>query len=437
MLTTCAGSPSAWAGNDPYQTLIAAHRFEAAVKLLEPSAQSGNPLSQYRLAVLLRSGLGVPRNEGRARTLLRLSASAGNPDAPPLLARLSEVVTTDTLSATPVPPQRRPQVAMLDGLPERPAGGPDGLTMVAARTFKGVTAADLRTRATVADADGQTPLITAVRAGNGNLVAALIAAGAPIEASDKRGDTALHWAARSGSQPMFSVLLGAGADAGRPDAAGDTPMEMAARHCNAGMLRAASLHTRKPRKGASSQGLAQVIAKSCPGASTLTGYIADDDLQRPDALGRTPLWYAAERGNAAMTAFLLAKGASSGAADAGGLTPLHAAAARGHDGVVAQLLASGAYPDTLDAGGNTPLMLAAAGGQAPCVAQLLARAVSPDLKNGDGETALLLAIKSGKSGAIGLLRSAGASMLARSVSRDTPAKLAARMTDPAMRDALR
>ncbi len=438
VITACGGLSSAWAGDDPFPKLIAARRFEAAAKLLAPSARAANPLSQYRLAVLLRSGLGVTRDEGRARALLRRSAAAGNEDAGRLLARLSDVVTTDTLSLTPAPPERTPRIAVLDNLPDRPAPAPGWLAMIAARTFKGVSASDLRRRATVSNTGDQTPLIAAVRAGNRKLAAVLIAAGARIEAPDRRGLTPLHWAALGGDEKMFGMLLGAGADVGTTDSTGQTPLLIAARRCNAGMLRAATLRTPAAQRTPDNPGVALAIAKNCPETDDLVEFLSVDDMQRPDGLGRTPLWYAAERGNAALTAFFLSKVAAADTADTDGLTPLHAAAARGHDDIAAALVASGAAPDARDKAGNTPLMLAAASGRTPCVARLLAvTSDNLDRKNGDGETALLLAIKSGKPDVIRLLRNAGASMLARSVSRDTPAKLAARIGDPLMRDALR
>lgn len=436
LMATGLSFPSAWAGDDPYQKLIAARRFAAAAKRLEPSAQSGNPLSQYRLAVLLRLGSGLARDEGRARSLLRQSAGAGNADASRLLAHLSDIVTTETLSATLAAPPRTGQTAVIDGLPEPSAGGPGWLIMVAARKFQGFTALDLGARTNEPPTDGLTPLIAAVRAGNRTLASALIAAGARVDAADKRGLTALLWAARGGDDHMFQLLLDAGADADRPDAAGETPLLNAAAHCDAGMLRAAQRQTRKARSATGHQALAQIIARNCPDARPLTDILSTDDLLSADNLGRTPLWYAAERGNVWLTRFLLSKGALAQTADTDGLTPLHAAAARGHSDIAALLIANGGSAAALDTAGNTPLMLAAAGGQAHCIAQLLPSTPSLDQKNVDGETALLLATKAGKPDTMRLLTAGGASRYARSLARDTPAKLVVRLNASVLGDAL-
>jgi len=93
-----------------------------------------------------------------------------------------------------------------------------------------------------------------------------------------------------------------------------------------------------------------------------------------DELGRTPLFWAAERGAAPVVAALLAcPGVDVNAAGTDGSTPLASAAAGGHAAAVAALLACpGVTLHPEDAHGFTPLYWAARGGHSAVVAALLA-----------------------------------------------------------------
>lgn len=73
--------------------------------------------------------------------------------------------------------------------------------------------------------------------------------------------------------------------------------------------------------------------------------------------GTTPLWYAADRGDAAVVAELLASGASM-QADKAGITPLMMAVVRGAVNTVKVLAAHGADVEVLSKGGHTAISLA-------------------------------------------------------------------------------
>lgn len=91
------------------------------------------------------------------------------------------------------------------------------------------------------DAGGVAPLHRAVRARNVSAVAALLAAGAPVQAAvTKKGTTALHLATQSTGAggtadtlaeqlAIIRLLLDHGADATTPDARGKTPRDWATR----------------------------------------------------------------------------------------------------------------------------------------------------------------------------------------------------------------
>jgi len=95
-----------------------------------------------------------------------------------------------------------------------------------------VVEALLTARSAVAatDANGATALHEAAAHGNGEVITALVAAGAPIDAitaTTAGSQTGLHMAAFQGHLPAVQALLAAGADRVVLDAAGATAAEAA------------------------------------------------------------------------------------------------------------------------------------------------------------------------------------------------------------------
>lgn len=147
-------------------------------------------------------------------------------------------------------------------------------------------------------AGGYAPdLYEAAAIGDGERVAALIAAGAPVSGHGHDGWTALHLAAFLGHAATVRVLLAAGADV---TAVGANPM--------------------------ANQPLHAAIAG---------------------------------RGDAGAIAALLGAGADVTYAAAGGTTPLHLAASRGNEGLCRTLMAAGADKAALTADGKTAAAIAA------------------------------------------------------------------------------
>lgn len=93
--------------------------------------------------------------------------------------------------------------------------------------------ADLNAR----DANERTPLLIAVTGDGGTviperqkkIVAALLAAGADVNAADAKGYTALHYAAYQGTYDLVALLLEKGADLAAQNFNEETPMLLAAR----------------------------------------------------------------------------------------------------------------------------------------------------------------------------------------------------------------
>jgi hypothetical protein len=127
-----------------------------------------------------------------------------------------------------------------------------------------------------------------------------------------------------------------------------------------------------------------------------------------DALGRTPLWWAARSGDAAAVTRLAAGGAALDTADVDGETPLHAAVRAGSADTVAVLLAARVDVNARALYAVTPLMLATARGQVPCATALIAAGADPNGQDVFGSTALHAAVRRGSDRLAALLVAGGA-----------------------------
>ena len=116
------------------------------------------------------------------------------------------------------------------------------------------------------------------------------------------------------------------------------------------------------------------------------------DVNQKDAVGRTPLRIAAERGDIRTAMFLIENGANVNIADANGNTPLIFIVNKtGNLEITERLLEKGAAVNTQNRTGETALMYAAWRGQLQIVQLLLAHHADVTLKNRNGDTALTLA----------------------------------------------
>ena len=105
----------------------------------------------------------------------------------------------------------------------------------------------------VRDEDGATPLHVAVRAGQPEVVAALLARKADPQGRDHAGATPLHLAAAVGDIASINALLDAGADPNAYDGdAGRTPLRYAEEHGRPEAI--AALQSRTKEQAAASPG---------------------------------------------------------------------------------------------------------------------------------------------------------------------------------------
>ena len=204
----------------------------------------------------------------------------------------------------------------------------------------------------------ETPLYWAAERGDGEAVAALLAAGADPNAVAEKGNGPLHNAAERGDVAIIATLLGAGADPnGRTDEKENTALHIAARHGHRtavqALLDAGADPESKNNAGVSVLSVASVavipeLLKAGAGARARADTTPDD----------TALRTAAERGDLETVVIQLNVGANANAQNEKGFTALHYAAEELHGRVVEWLVANGANPTADDnVLGLTPLEL--------------------------------------------------------------------------------
>jgi len=151
-----------------------------------------------------------------------------------------------------------------------------------------------------------------------------------------------------------------------------------------------------------------------------------NDVNIPLGDGMTALHWAAERGDAAMTAALLKAGAKvTPVTRNGGYTPLHIAARAGNGAVVQALLTQGADVKAVTATGVTALHLAAQSGDVASVKALVGKKAEVNVRETTwGQTPLMFAASSDRPGAVAALLKAGADASLRSNKVDLTEELA-------------
>jgi ankyrin repeat protein len=271
--------------------------------------------------------------------------------------------------------------------------------------------------------DGTTALMVCARFGPADAVARMLAAGAAADHPDSRGQTPLMWAAAAGRVEAIALLLKAGADPNRVTKAGFTPLFFAIKSGAApAVATLLAAGARSDYRGPENTGAAQLALYQHAYAAAALIVERGADLAERDRTGQQLLHAAAEGGDTALVALLLAKGA-----DPNALTgpsrihwvteanfgmppppvpptpPLLLAAAAGHTGVMKLLLAAGADPRFVTEDGTNIVLAAARGGSAAALEAALAIAPDANVANARGLTALHLLVGGGVTPELGAM----------------------------------
>jgi len=187
---------------------------------------------------------------------------------------------------------------------------------------------------------GLTPLQTAAKGRNEEVLKFLIAQGAEIDAKGYKGRTALHYAANTGRKYAVEELLARGADVNAECATGRMPLHYAAFAGHRDVVQ-------------------QLITRGA-------------EIDAKDALGgSTPLYYAMAAHHEDVVQLLLDSGVDVHVRRVNGSTPLHLAAKLNQKNTAELLLARGADVNARDNQGRNPLKLATGRGEQNEVAELL------------------------------------------------------------------
>lgn len=397
--------------------LIIKRKYQSAASALTQLANKNDRNAQYKLGVMYRLGLGVPRDEERALFWIGKAAAGGHAKAASLIKQLAFKPDPTIKKSGGGAGAATPAVTGINyaKLPPRQKGQADWLTFAAARNNGEAVSALLP-----GEAQASESALRAAVAANGFKAIEAMFASTQVDANDK---LMLREAIDRGLAPALALLLQKWPAFVKQLSADKEALKAAVTKCNpdvnATLAQSGTLDQVGPD-------LFVVAARNCsvPVSDRLWSNLTD--VNAADGSGRTALWYAAARGDDMTAKLLLDAGAAPDAADHDGLTPLHAAAANGHATTLELLLQKAAQlPPAAD--GTTVLMSAAYSGCEACVTLVADKTSDIDAKNGNGNTALLLAVLNKREAIARLLVSRGANTNARNVGSDTPQKVAERL----------
>jgi WD40 repeat protein/ankyrin repeat protein/serine/threonine protein kinase len=275
----------------------------------------------------------------------------------------------------------------------------------------------------VADKDGNTPLVLAVKGGHKEkeLVELLLSKGANTEAIGNDGLTSLLSAVKGGrkEKELVELLLGKGANTEAIGNDGLTPLLSAVK----GGRKEKELVELLLSKGANIEAIGNdgstsllLAVKGGHKEKELVGLLLSKgaNIEAIGNDGLTSLLLAVKGGHKEkeLVELLLSKGANIEAIDNDGLTPLLVAAANGYKGMVELLLSKGANIEAANNWGSTALMYAAQNSY-EIVELLLGKGTTIEASNKYGKTALLYATEGGLKAVVKLLLNRGANIEAK------------------------
>ena len=254
--------------------------------------------------------------------------------------------------------------------------------------------------------------------------------GSLITTVDEAGNTPLHIACQNGQRAVADLLINAGADLNAVNKRGMTPLRSAIQALNIDLVellldRGVKTDDVHPMFGSV---ISQAFAITCQQngdprlVETLIAHGMNFDAGKVDALGMSPLDWAAHFGNTAMARLAVEHGADVNLVSPRlGRPPLVVAVTKGNSDLVALLLEHGADVSISDQSDNPPIFYAVDKGRTAMVNKLLAHDASIDFTDSHyGRGLLHLAAIKGFRDVAELLVAHGAKVEAADSSGKTP-----------------
>jgi len=272
-------------------------------------------------------------------------------------------------------------------------------------------------RTVAAGSDGAaSPLMTAVKSGNHEVVRTLLGMPVDVNAPEVDGTTALHWSVRDNDLETTRLLLAAGARADQANRYGVTPLSLAALTGNAPRMDALIGAAADPAGTVAEGQTMMMIAARSGNTDAIRVLLARhvDVNARERVLGETALIWAASENHAEAVTLLAKNGANLNARSnaltfplakygdgksarftvlpRGGWTPLMYAARQGARNAARALAETGANLDLTDPDGTSALVLAIINAHYDLAAMLIDRGADPNVKDTSGMAALYAAV---------------------------------------------
>jgi ankyrin repeat protein len=283
-----------------------------------------------------------------------------------------------------------------------------------------------------------TALHVAAHFGRYEIARILIEHGANVDGVDANGDTPLTTAVERNRREIAQLLIESGADLKKPNKFGETPLAFAARTNARAVVEHAMAagHSPDQRVGPSERPLLVWAAEGGAAGTAEVLINAGASVDHETTLGIAPIHAAAATPGAANCLRVLLRAGASPNHPHGKTAwqPLHFAAAAGVTENIEALLTDGAAIDAANAAGHTPLHVAVMTQNHETVVQLIDAGADLVVQDAEGRTPMHWALLLGDTQTAQEIASAGPDLAAADRYGENVADLARRIRAPWMRD---